>query len=120
MQQEKLNNCQNLRTPLNFSFKPRALFSGCPSSLFTGLGFHGNRLSPRDQRQEAEGCSAVHSTSGTAAEYRQAVISGHFELQQHSGKKGPVLCQQKYLHSRSKVWGHLEMSLFFKEKQFFQ
>jgi len=26
----------------------------------------------------------------------------------------------KHIHYRSKVWGHLEMSLFFKEKHFFQ
>ena len=26
---------------------------------------------------------------------------------------------QKYMHYRSKVWGHLEMSLFLKEKHIF-
>jgi len=28
--------------------------------------------------------------------------------------------KHKHVHYRSKVWDHLEMTLFFKEKQFFQ
>jgi len=28
-------------------------------------------------------------------------------------------CINEYIHYRSKVWGHLEMSLFFKEKHCF-
>lgn len=50
------------------------------------LGYYGNQSSLRDQRQEEAGRSALHSTSGRAAEDPQGTNSCHFEQQNQSGR----------------------------------